>query len=187
MTSRSSHERPSMHPYRDDQSQSQTSLQSKEKRRSVFSRAMGTFKREDLLLLPKDARLSSSSPPPALPALPHMFLELHPPFQRPTLPNTGSNSSWATTAGPPLPGVSPATVMGIHGCQMQHPQPCSTQAISGTILTSHMMLTSPPEHSRLLTEPLPPSSPTIPASIIETSPSKTKSSHPSLSKNPSLM
>ncbi len=179
MTSCSSHERPSMHPYCDEQHQSQTSLQSMEsRRRSLFSWVMGTFQRENLPPLPEGACLSSSSPRP--PALPPMLF--NPPHlgMRTTLLITRSNSSWATTAGPSLPGVTPATVLGIPGFQLQHPQSHSTQATFGTTFSSPTAPTSPQEPVLLTTELLPQTATAIPITITGISLYETRSSHSSL-------
>ncbi len=102
------------------------------------------------------------------------------PISETTLLSTRYNSTWATTAGPLLPEVSPATILGIPGYPLQHPQPHSTLVTSGTILPFHIASTFPQELAPLTTEPLPPTLPTIPKSIIGTSPYRTRSSHPSL-------
>ncbi len=138
---------------------------------------MGTFKKEDLPPLPEGACLSSSSPQP--PALPPMSFN-HPLLPRTILPSTQSDSNWATTAHPSLPGVTPATVLGIPGFQLQHPQPHLTQATFGTTFSSPTVPTSLREPVLLTTEPRRRTTTAIPVSITGTNPYKTRSSHSSL-------
>ncbi len=106
-------------------------------------------------------------------------------FDPPLLPRTillsmQSDSTWATTVGPSLPGVTPATILGIPGFQLQHPQPCLTQATFGTTFSSPTVPTSLWEPVPLITEPLPQTMPTIPVSLVGTTPYRTRSSHLSL-------
>ncbi len=138
------------------------------------------FKKEDLPPLPEGAHLSLSSPPPALPALPPMLFELPPPFQTTPSLNIRSDSTWATTAGLSPQGVMAATILGIPGHQLFHPQPHSIPVTFGTTLTSHMPPISLQELAPPITEPLPPTQQNIPASFSGTNPSRTKSSHSSL-------
>ncbi len=139
---------------------------------------MGTFKKEDLPPLPEGAHLLSSSPrPPAL--LPMSF---NPPLleMRTTSLITRSNSSWATTAGPSLPGVTPATVLGIPGFQLQHPQPHSTQVTFGTTFSSSTAPTSPQGQAPPTIGLLPQTTAGIPVTITGISSYKTRNSHLSL-------
>ncbi len=141
MTSCSSRERPSTHPYHDEQHQSQTSLQSTERWRTLFSQIMGTYKAEDLPPLPEGICLSSSSPPPTLPALPCTLFDLPPPFRRMNSLNKVYDTSWAqairTAPSPPIMGTS---LPGMEGYMLHQPQPHLIPATSGIISSFHTAL-----------------------------------------------
>ncbi len=178
MTSHSSHEQQSTHPYHDEWHQSQTSLQSTERQRTLFSWLKSTFRQEDLPPLPEGSHLSSSSPPPALPVLPSISFDLPPLFPMTPLPSTRYNSSWnaIAAAGSCLLSVAPSTILGIEESEMpplHHPCSHTILATSGITLPFPSMPTSPSDAF------------SVPQTIIQVSSSgtslyRTRSSHPSL-------
>ncbi len=134
MASRSSSDHPeSSHPYHTDRSQSTTSLESQgQKRSGLLSHLLPSSWKKGLLPLPEGTSLSSSSPPPSLPRIPHMPLDLPHPASTPITEITAGDLMWAATyESPPLP---PMTILGMP--ILQHPQPQSAQASSGIILPS---------------------------------------------------
>ncbi len=153
MPSRSSSSHPeSSHPYRDTRSQSTTSLQTttSTKKKSWMSQFIPKTRREGLLPLPEGARLSSPSPPPKLPTIPHTFLELPHPARTPDSPPVSGDSKWAETLDPsPLP---PITILGQTGTLLHHPQPVLLPQISGitstspTVPTSLLPVSTPHDH-----------------------------------------
>ncbi len=139
MASRSSSDHPeSLHPYHADRSQSTTSLESQGQRRGFLSRFLPLSWTEGLLPLPEGARLSSLSPPPLLPRISHMPLDLPHPASMPVTERTAGDSTWAMMyESPPL---LPMTILGMP--TLQHPQPLSAQASSGITSLSHTAPTS---------------------------------------------
>ncbi len=121
------------------------------------------YKTEDLPPLPEGARLSSSSPPPTFPALPHMSFDLPLPFQRTTLLSSAYDMSWAqaiqTTSLPPTTVIS---LPGMQGYMLHQLQPHSIPATSGITFSFHTVPTFQQEAAPLITEPLPPSQLTTP-------------------------
>ncbi len=186
MTSRSSCERPSTHPYHDKRHQSQTSLQSMERWRTLFSWIIGTYKMEDLPPLPEGVCLSSSSLPLTLPALPCTSFDLPPPFQRMTSPSSVYDTSWAQAIQTtPLPLTTVISLPGMQGYTLHQPQPHSILATSGIISSFYTVPTSQQEAAPLITEPLPPNQPTIPVSSTGTNPSSRSGSlHQSRNQSP---
>ncbi len=154
MASRSSSDHPeSSHPYHGSRSHSVSSTDSRGRMRGGFlSRLLPSYRRQGLLPLPEGACLSSSSPPPLLPRIPQMPLDLPHPASTPITETTAGDSMWATTyKSPPLP---PVTILGMP--ILQHPQPLSAQASSGITSPSLSAPTSLPHAmARLSTEPLP--------------------------------
>ncbi len=158
----------STHPYCNKHHQSMMSLETTERRRSIFSRLKPTFHREDLPPLPEGACLSSSSPPPALPALSLMSFDLLPPFQRMTSLSNVYDTSWAQAiqTGPLLPTTVMALVTGTQGFQLHHPQPHSILMTSGITSQFPTVPTSWPASPRQQTS-------IIPQSLFGTNPSRT--------------
>ncbi len=162
MASRSSSDHPeSSHPYHANRSRSTTSLESRKEGRFSLRRLLPSSQREGLLPLPEGARLSSSSPPPVLPMLPHMSLELPHPARTPDSPHTPGDSTWATTPDPsPQP---PVMILGVTGTPLHHPQPRSIPTSSGITSIFPTAPTSPPtavpqtteHHPQQATETLP--------------------------------
>ncbi len=145
---------------------------------------MSTFKKEDLPPLPEGACLSSSSPPPALPALLPMSFDPPNPFQRMASPSSMYNMSWVQAIHTiPLP---PTTVMSLvintGGQAMFHPQPHLIPTTFGTILPFHTAPISKQEAAPPITEPLPPNQPNTPVSSTGTNPSS-KSGSPHQTSN----
>ncbi len=107
-------------------------------RGGFLSHFLPTSQRQGLLPLPEGARLSSSSPPPLLPRIPHTPLDLPHPASMPITERTAGDSTWAATyESPPLP---PMTILGMP--ILQHPQPLSAQASSGIMSPSPSAPTS---------------------------------------------
>ncbi len=158
MASRSSSDHPeSSHPYHADRSHSTSTTESHgRKRAGILARLIPPSLRQGLLPLPTGARLSSSSPPPSLPRIPHTPLDLPHPASTPITETTKGDSTWAATyESPPLP---PVTILGMP--ILQHPQPLSVQASSGIMSPFPSAPTSlPHEMGRQSTEPLPQSQP----------------------------
>ncbi len=154
MASCSSSDHPeSSHPYHTDRSCSTTSLESQSKKRLGFlARLLPKSRREGLLPLPEGASLSSSSPPQLLPLTPLQLIHLPHLASMDTTGITAGDSTWAVTyKSPPLP---PTTILWMP--ILQHPQPQSAQASSGTILPFHSAPTSQrPTTAHLSTEHLP--------------------------------
>lgn len=148
-----------MHPYCNEQQQSTTSLQTREKWRLIFSQVKSGFHKKDLPSLPEGTHLSSFSySPPALSALLHMLFDLPPPFQMTPSLSRLYNSSWAqaTTAGPPLLNIVPLIITGMQGYQLHHPQPHSIPMTSGIILqfpTVPISLPASPHQSVMISPP----------------------------------
>ncbi len=191
MASHSSSDHPeSSHPYHADRSCSTTSLESQSKKRlgGLLARLLLKSRREGLLPLPEGASLSSSSPPQLLPLTPLQSIHLPHPASTDTTGITVGDSTWAATyKSLPLP---PTTILGMP--ILQHPQPQSAQASSGTILPFHSAPTSQhPAMAHLSTEHL--AHQQVPSSIEELrqsgiSPYRPMSAHSSLyrqSRNPS--
>ncbi len=121
--------------------------------RIFLSRFLLSSWREGLLPLPEGARLSSSSPPPHLPRISPMSLDLPHPVTTPVTETTEGDSTWAATFGPPPPSTT-ATILGM--LTLQHPCPQLAAASSGTILPFHTVPTSQPlATAHLITEHLP--------------------------------
>ncbi len=158
MASRSSSDHPeSTHPYHIDRSHSVSSTEPRGWRRNLFSRFLPANLRQGLLPLPEGVRLSSSSPPPHLPAITQTPLDLPHLASTPITERTAGDSTWAATyESPPLP---PMTILGMP--ILQHPQPWSAPASSGiTSLSPSAPISLPHAMDRLSTEPLPQSHPT---------------------------
>ncbi len=147
MASRLSSDHPeSLHPYHADRSHSTSSTEPRGRRRGILSRILPSSLCQGLLPLPAGTRLSSSSPPPLLPRIPHTPLNLPHPASTPVTEITAGDSTWAAT---------------YKSLPLQHPQPLSAQTSSGIISPSHTVPTSQrPATARLSTEPLPQSQPT---------------------------
>ncbi len=158
MASCSSSDHPeSSHPYHGDRSHSTSTTELRgRKRTGILARLIPPSLRQGLLPLPEGARLSSSSPPPSLPKIPHTPLDLPHPASTPITETTEGDSTWAVTyESPPLPAM---TILGMP--ILQHPQPRSAQASSGIMSPSPSAPTSLPHAmGRLSTEPLPQSQP----------------------------
>ncbi len=151
MASCSSSDHPeSSHPYHADWSRSTTSLERKEGRFSL-RRLLLSSRKEGLLPLPEGAHLSSSSPPPVLPTLPHMSLKLPHLAHTPDSPCASGDSMWAATLDPlPQP---PVMILGLTGIPLQHPQPQSLPMSFGTMSISPTAPTSLPTMGPPITEP----------------------------------
>ncbi len=120
MASRSSSNHPeSSHPYHTDRSHSASSTEPRGRRRNIFTQFLPANLRQGLLPLPEGARLSSSSPPPQLPTITQMPLDLPHPASTPITERMAGDLTWAATyESLPLP---PMTILGMP--ILQHPQP----------------------------------------------------------------